>query len=149
MTSSFRGYEDECFYLSGYENRNVSIFYSDCDRKNDGRFFSDNRRWQSAAQECFFCQECRISGQGGLWDADSFVFVHAGGVYLPGKYSLIHQVETKFIRPVFVGDVLTVKGEVAELNDTVEQMLLKVVITNQKGEKVLRGSMKVGFLHER
>lgn len=71
------------------------------------------------------------------------------GVYLPGKYSLIHQVETKFVRPVYIGDVLTVSGRVTELFDSVKQMSMKVVIVNQKGETVLRGTMKVGFLHER
>lgn len=30
-----------------------------------------------------------------------------GGCYLPGKYCLIRGVEVKFVKPVFVGDVLT------------------------------------------
>ncbi len=71
------------------------------------------------------------------------------GVYIPGKYSLVHQVETKFVKPVYVGDVLIVTGKVSELNDSFEQMTMKVTITNQNGEKVLRGIMKVGFLYER
>ena len=71
------------------------------------------------------------------------------GVYLPGERSLIHSVETKFTKPVYIGDVLTVSGEVAEIHDTVGQIVLKVEIKNQNGEKVLRGKMKVGFLDER
>lgn len=71
------------------------------------------------------------------------------GVYLPGKYSLIQGVETDFAKPVFIGDTLTVKGVVKELNESVEQMVMKVTITNQDGVKVLRGRMKIGFLHER
>lgn len=71
------------------------------------------------------------------------------GVYLPGKYSLIHQVEIYLTRPVFVGDVLLTKGEVTEIHKSVEQIFIKVTITNQRNEKVLRGKMKVGFLHER
>ena len=43
-----------------------------------------------------------------------------GGVYLPGRYCLIQQVESKFLAPVFVGDVLAVKGTVSELNETVQ-----------------------------
>lgn len=68
------------------------------------------------------------------------------GVYLPGEKSLIHSVETKFVKPVFVGDSLTVTGKVAEKNELFSVITLKVTITNQHGEKVLRGSMQIGVL---
>lgn len=68
------------------------------------------------------------------------------GVYLPGERSLIQSVEAKFVRPVFIGDRLTVSGTIIELNDTVQQIVLKVEIWNQAGDKVLRGKMKVGML---
>ena len=71
------------------------------------------------------------------------------GVYLPGERSLIHSVEIKFTKPVYIGDTLNVSGEVTEINDTVNQIVLKVEIKNQNGEKVLKGKMKVGFLDER
>lgn len=71
------------------------------------------------------------------------------GVYLPGERSLIHSVEIKFTKPVYIGDVLNVCGEVVEINDTVNQIVLKVEIRNQNEAKVLRGKMKVGFLDER
>ena len=45
--------------------------------------------------------------------------------------------------------MLSISGEVTEINDTVNQIVLKVEIKNQNGEKVLRGKMKVGFLDER
>ena len=48
------------------------------------------------------------------------------GVYLPGERSLIHSVETKFTKPVYIGDVLSISGEVTEINDTVNQIVLKV-----------------------
>ena len=70
------------------------------------------------------------------------------GVYLPGKYSLIHEVEVKFAKPVYAGDVLKVSGTVTEKNDTFRLFWMKVTITNQKGEKVLRGKMRVGVLNE-
>ncbi len=68
------------------------------------------------------------------------------GVYLPGEKSLIHSVETKFVKPVFAGDTLTIKGKVTEKNDLFPVFTLKVVITNQKNEKVLRGSMQIGVM---
>ena len=67
------------------------------------------------------------------------------GVYLPGKYSLIHQVEVKFVKPVYVGDNLTVTGRIVDLNDTVQQLKMDVNIKNQAEAKVLRGIMKVGI----
>lgn len=65
------------------------------------------------------------------------------GVYLPGEKSLIQQVETKFSSPVYIGDELTVKGEIAELVESVQRLTLKVTITNQNGKKVLRGKMQI------
>ncbi len=70
------------------------------------------------------------------------------GVYLPGKYCVIHSVETKFTQPVFVGDRLLVSGIVTEMNDCVQQVVLRVTITNQDGKKVLRGTLKAGVLEE-
>ncbi|MCR5416406.1 MAG: MaoC family dehydratase [Pseudobutyrivibrio sp.] len=65
------------------------------------------------------------------------------GVYIPGERSLIQQVETKFASPVYIGDALTVKGEIVELIDSVQRLTLKVTITNQNGKKVLRGKMEI------
>lgn len=66
------------------------------------------------------------------------------GMYLPGKYSLIHSFdEISFKKPVFVGDLLTVEGEVVEKNDSLKLIRLKVVIRNQKNEIVSKAKMKV------
>lgn len=70
------------------------------------------------------------------------------GVYLPGERSLIHSVESKFVKPVYVGDTLTISGQVTECNDTFSVFTMKTVISNQKGEKVLRGKMQIGVLEE-
>lgn len=68
------------------------------------------------------------------------------GVYLPGKYSLIHSVESKFLRPVYVGDCLTVSGTVKEKEDAYRMLILHLLITNQKGEKVSKGTMQIKML---
>lgn len=70
------------------------------------------------------------------------------GVYLPGEKSLIQSIEVKFVKPVFIGDTLRIVGEVKEVNDTVNQIVLGVLIKNHEEEKVLRGVMKVGILNE-
>lgn len=71
-----------------------------------------------------------------------------GGVYLPGKYCLIQSIETKFVHPVFIGDVLKIEGIIKEKNDTVRQVVIKTTIYNQDNVKVCRGTMKVGVLDE-
>ena len=68
------------------------------------------------------------------------------GVYLPGERSIIQGVDVKYVQPVFVGDTLTIRGEIVELHDSVQQMVLKVEIRNQHGDKVVRGKMKIGIL---
>ena len=66
------------------------------------------------------------------------------GMYLPGKYSLIHSFdEISFLKPVFVGDRLTITGEVTEKEDGMGLIRLKVVVRNQKNQIVSRARMKV------
>lgn len=66
------------------------------------------------------------------------------GMYLPGKYSLIHSFdEISFLKPVFSGDRLTVTGEVCEKEEGLGMIRLKVTIRNQNGKLVSRAKMKV------
>lgn len=69
------------------------------------------------------------------------------GVYLPGRYSLIHTVETEFVKPVYIGDILKVNGKVVQKDENFKVIWLKVVITNQHEKKVCRGKMRIGFLN--
>lgn len=73
----------------------------------------------------------------------SFLSTFAG-VYMPGKRSLIHEVETKLERPVYVGDTITIEGTVKEKNDTFSFIIVKILMKNQKGEKVLKAKMQIG-----
>ncbi len=66
------------------------------------------------------------------------------GMYLPGKYSLIHSFnELSFLNPVFVGDELTVTGQVVDKVDDLRLIVLKVSIRNQEKKVVSRAKMKV------
>ena len=66
------------------------------------------------------------------------------GMYLPGKYSLIHSFdELSFLKPVFAGDVLTVTGTVVDKNEDLKLIMLKAVIRNQENKTVSRAKMKV------
>lgn len=72
------------------------------------------------------------------------------GMYLPGKRSLIYEVETKFAAPLVLDESakLNVCGKVVEKNDLFKRIVLKVIITDEDGNKVLRGTMKVGVADE-
>ena len=67
---------------------------------------------------------------------------------MPGGCSLIHSVETKFLRPVYIGDELTVSGTVKEKEDAYRMLILNLLIRNQKGEKVVKGTMQIKMLDQ-
>ena len=69
-----------------------------------------------------------------------------GGCYIPGKYCLIQGVELKFTKPVFVGDILEVVGEVVKVDYNLSYLEVKVTINNHNNEKVLRGILKAGVI---
>ena len=71
----------------------------------------------------------------------SFISTLAG-VYLPGKYSLIHSVEIGFAKPVFAQDILTVSGEITDKQEDLKLIVVTVRIKNQNGKTVLKGTMK-------
>ena len=68
------------------------------------------------------------------------------GVYLPGKFALLHSIDIHFLKPVYIGDILKVKGEIVEVNDTFKQIIVKGSILNQDGQKVSRAKIKAGVL---
>lgn len=66
------------------------------------------------------------------------------GMYLPGKYSLIHSLENvDFKKPVFAGDELFVTATVKDKQDDLHLIILDVVIRNQNNKVVSKASMKV------
>ena len=69
------------------------------------------------------------------------------GVLLPGKYCLLQGIETKYLRPVYVGDTLTVTGTIDELHESVKRASVKVTIVNQDNKKVLKGKVELGMLN--
>ena len=50
--------------------------------------------------------------------------------------------ESKFLRPVYVGDTLTVSGVVKEKEEACRMLIVKLLITDQRGEKVSKGQMQ-------
>ncbi|PML76046.1 MaoC family dehydratase [Enterovibrio norvegicus] len=67
------------------------------------------------------------------------------GVYLPGENALLQDIQTRFSRPVFVGDVLTVEGEVVEVHAALKRIEIKATIRNQNGKVVSRARIHSGI----
>lgn len=70
------------------------------------------------------------------------------GVYLPGKFALLHSIEVQFSKPVFIGDKLVVVGEVSAINKMFRQIEVKAYILNQNGQKISRAKIKIGLINE-
>lgn len=68
------------------------------------------------------------------------------GMYLPGEKCLIEETSFKYKKPVYVGDVLEIKGTVAEKEDRFNRIKVNVRITNQNAETVVRGMMILGVM---
>ena len=67
------------------------------------------------------------------------------GVYLPGKHALFQGIDVQFNRPVYCGDKLKIRGEVSYINEVYRQIELSAYVENQKGQKVSKAKIKVGF----
>ena len=65
------------------------------------------------------------------------------GVYLPGKYSLIHSIEKLYFKkPVFISDELIVTGKVVDKQEDLKLIIVVIKITNQTGKTVAIAQMK-------
>ena len=71
------------------------------------------------------------------------------GVYLPGERSLIQKSEVNFRKPVYIGDTLTITGEVTDKHDSFNLLDIKVIIINQDGVKVIKGNMQVAVREDK
>ncbi len=66
------------------------------------------------------------------------------GVYLPGKYSLIHSIDDlQFREPVYAGDLLQITGKVIEKDEQLGLIIIKAGIHNQDNKCVSKAKMKV------
>lgn len=68
------------------------------------------------------------------------------GMYLPGKYALFQECHSYFNRPVYIGDTLRIQGKIIEKSDAEKRITIKVIVKNQKGEKVSLAKLVGGVL---
>ena len=65
------------------------------------------------------------------------------GMCLPGEDALYLSQSIRFVKPVFIGDTITVVGEVTEKNDARRRMIIDTKISKQTGELVVEGQAEV------
>ena len=65
------------------------------------------------------------------------------GTKLPGQGTIYLSQNLKFIAPVKIGDTITAKVEIVELNQEKKKVGLKTTCTNQNGVLVIDGEAKV------
>lgn len=70
------------------------------------------------------------------------------GTYLPGRRCFFQECNTQFLKPVYVGDTITVKGVVTDINTKVNCVTIKAEIRNQDGVKVSRAKLIVSIMED-
>ena len=93
-----------------------------------------------------YAQSYRMNGRVVYGLLTSTFYSTLVGVYLPGKFAFLHSIDIQFLKPVYIGDIIKVKGKIVEKNETFNQIYIKGSIINQNGIKVSRAKIKVGVL---
>lgn len=62
------------------------------------------------------------------------------GNVLPGEGSIYMNQTLSFLRPVYIGDTITAKVVITEINEEKKRISLDTVCTNQNGKTVIEGS---------
>ncbi|ADW67559.1 MaoC/PaaZ C-terminal domain-containing protein [Granulicella tundricola] len=75
----------------------------------------------------------------------SALYSQLAGVYLPGKYALLQGIDLDFNAPCFVGEVLTVKGEVTFMTEAYHRFEAKASIRKKDGKLVSKATLRIGF----
>jgi 3-hydroxybutyryl-CoA dehydratase len=66
------------------------------------------------------------------------------GVYLPGKRALLDGIDLEFKSPAFIGDRLTVSGEISFLNDSYHRCEIKARIRDKEGKLISKATIRAG-----
>lgn len=65
------------------------------------------------------------------------------GMYIPGKNALYFSQTLNFQNPCFIGDIITVQGQVVDKSDATKIITIKTTIHNQSGACLIDGIAKV------
>ena len=70
-------------------------------------------------------------------------FSRIDGMYLPGKHALYFSQSLNFVNPCFVGEKITVEGEVVDKSYATKIIKIKTRITNEHGKILVDGESRV------
>ena len=73
----------------------------------------------------------------------SSFFSRLVGMYLPGKHALHISQSSNFANPCFVGEKITVEGEVIDKSIAAKIIKLKTRVTNEQGKVLVHGESRV------
>ena len=73
----------------------------------------------------------------------STFFSRLVGMYLPGKHALYFSQSLNFVNPCFVGDKITIEGEVTDKSIATKIITIKTTITNESGKRIIDGKAQV------
>ena len=65
------------------------------------------------------------------------------GMYLPGKHALYFSQSLNFVNPCFIGEKITVEGEVTGKSTASKIIKLKTRITNEQGKILVDGEARI------
>ena len=67
------------------------------------------------------------------------------GMYLPGRNGMLHSVDLRFVKPVYIDDKLFVSGEVIYLNDTLKVVEISARVLKDNKIEVSRAKIRGGL----
>jgi 3-hydroxybutyryl-CoA dehydratase len=65
------------------------------------------------------------------------------GMYLPGKNALYFSQNLNFVKPCFIGDKITVHGEIIDRSEATRMIKIKTTVKNQEGNSLVEGTAQV------
>lgn len=70
------------------------------------------------------------------------------GMYLPGEKCLLNKCDVDYRKPVYIGDELTVFGEVIDKRDATRRIKIKGKMTNRDGITVNTAEIQISFTRD-
>jgi|JI102314A1RNA_FD_contig_31_5445353_length_1400_multi_3_in_0_out_0_3 3-hydroxybutyryl-CoA dehydratase len=64
------------------------------------------------------------------------------GMYLPGRWALLHGIDLEFKAPAFIDDRLIVSGEITHLSEAFRRLEIKAAIVNVAGKTISKAKIR-------
>lgn len=103
--------------------------------------------WNPMHHDAEFARKAGFPGVVVYGMLTSSLYSQLVGMYLPGRFALLHGITIDFKALAFVGDQLEVGGEIVHLTDAYRQIQIKATIHREE-TLISRATIRVG-LHER